>query len=99
MPNKSGGFIQIRFCPGERGAFVGRKAAEPAVHLPRSLRRQLRRQRQQLAQPPAPAPADGASTALNAPFDGICQGPGQGTGLRAAGHASEQHMVGFAGCR
>lgn len=75
-PNKSGGFIQIRFGPGERGAFVGSEAAEPAVHLPRSPCRRLRRQRQQLARPPAPAPAEGASTALNAPFDGVCQGAG-----------------------
>lgn len=33
-PNKSGGFIQIQFCPGERDAFVGSGAAAPAIHLP-----------------------------------------------------------------
>lgn len=36
-PAKSGSFIQLRLCPGERAASVGRRAAEPAAHLPAAL--------------------------------------------------------------
>lgn len=75
--------------PGERDAFVGSEATEPAVHLPRSPRRRLWRQRQQLARPPAPAPAKDASTALNAPFDGVRRRAGtRQRALRAAGRAA-----------
>lgn len=57
-PDKSGRFIQLQLCPGERAVFVGERAAAPAVHLP-------------AARAAAPAPAAAAGPAARA---GACQG-------------------------
>lgn len=76
-PDKSGRFIQLQLCPGERAAFVGERAAEPAVHLP-------------AARAAAPAPAAAAGPAARA---GACQGLQRGAQCSLSGHPPRDGLL------